>query len=120
MLKGTAARVLFGDPALVVAKAFATEPFDVSVVESGAEELKITAVLANTRLMSTYTDAYYADLAANKQQFNDRALVVADLPAGWKSVSDVEVLEVSSDNRDLLSAELVRRFTECHRPRDCP
>jgi hypothetical protein len=101
MLKGTAARVLFGDPALVVTEAFTPEPFDVSVVTSGEDALQITAVLANTELLSTYTDTYHADLAANKQQFNDRALVVAQLPAGWDRVGEVRVVEVEAGGKPL-------------------
>jgi hypothetical protein len=101
MLKGTAARVLFGDPALVVTEAFTAEPFDVSLVESGDDRLQITAVLANTKLLSTYTDTYHADLAANKQQFNDRALVVAQLPAGWDRVDEVRVVEVEAGGEPL-------------------
>lgn len=101
MLKGTAARVLFGDPALVVTEAFAAEPFDVSLVESGDDLLQITAALANMDLLSTYTDTYHADLAANKQQFNDRALIIAELPAGWDRVGEVQVVAVEAGGKAL-------------------
>ena len=77
------------------------EPFDVSVVESGEDALEITAALANMDLLSTYTDTYHADLAANKQQFNDRALVIARLPAGWQRVGEVRVVEVEAGGKPL-------------------
>ncbi|MBI1901365.1 MAG: hypothetical protein HYS13_09680 [Planctomycetia bacterium] len=100
MLKGTAARVLFGDPALVPCEAFTKPPFDVTVREE-AGALKIAAALANPKLLSTYADTYHDDLAYTKLGFNDRALIVADLPAGWDKVSAVNVVHVTASGAEL-------------------
>jgi len=101
MLKGTAARVLFGDPALIVTDAFTKPPFDTSTEVIDSNKLRITAVLTNTELKSEYTDTYHADLASNKQLFNDRALIIVELPAGWDEVESVEVSSVKASGRDL-------------------
>src|SRR5262249_19638133 len=100
MLKGTASRVLFGDPALVVTDAFTDPPFRVSVEEEG-DALRVTATLTNLLLKSAYTDTYHADLAQNPDQFNDRALISAALPAGWTGVSKVEVVDVAAAGQAL-------------------
>jgi len=55
MLKGTASRVLFGDPSLIVADAFTGPPFRVTMVERGRDALGVTATLANPALKSTFT-----------------------------------------------------------------
>ena len=101
MLKGTAARVLFGDPALIVSDAFTKPPFKISSAVAGSDQLEITAILANTELKSEYTDTYHADLASNKQLFNDRALVRVDLPAGWEEVESVNVTSVRAGGQEL-------------------
>jgi hypothetical protein len=95
MLKGTASRVLFGDPALVVLDAFSSAPFSIAQKEKDGA-LHVTATLANPSLKSSYTDTYHADLARDKNLFNDRALIVADLPQGWNNVSGVEVVCVKA------------------------
>jgi len=61
--------------------------------------LFIQATLVNTQLKSTYTDTYHANLSANPNQFNDRALIAAPLPANWKSVGNVEVAGVQAGRR---------------------
>jgi len=94
MLKGTAARILFGDPALIVSEPFTKPPFDVSLAVIDSDQLIITATLTNTKLKSEYTDTYHADLASNKQLFNDRALIIVDLPDGWEDVERVNVMSV--------------------------
>jgi hypothetical protein len=92
MLKGTAARVLFGDPALVLGDAFAPAPFKTTVEDKG-DELHVTATVANPGLKSTFTDSYHNDL--NPQApFNDRALLVIDLPSDWPAVGRVDVVGV--------------------------
>ena len=99
MLKGTAARVLLGDPALVVCDAFALPPFTTTVAEE-AGALRVTAVLANLAHKSTFTDTYHNDL--NPQApFNDRALVQVDVPPAWKSVGKVEVVDVRARGQSL-------------------
>jgi hypothetical protein len=100
MLKGTASRVLFGDPALVVGEAFTDPAFRITVAPE-ASALRITAVLSNPVLKSTYTDTYHADLAENKNLFNDRALLAVRLPEGWDKVSRLEVLDVKAGGRSL-------------------
>lgn len=89
MLKGTAARILLGDPALIVCEAFVPKPFSLITVEDG-KSLRITATVTNADLKSTFTDTYHNDL--NPQApFNDRVSVVVELPAGWDSIGSVEV-----------------------------
>jgi hypothetical protein len=99
MLKGTASRVLFGDPALVPCEGFASPPFTiVSTLREGM--LSVTATVASIALKSTFTDTYYNDL--NPQApFNDRALVIVDLPAKWTGVNGVEVGSVRSAGEDI-------------------
>lgn len=93
MLNGTAARVLFGDPALVPCDSFAAEPFTTVVKENG-DELRVTATVANPALKSTFTDTYFNDLNS-RAPFNDRALVVIDLPSTWGASTTVEVAAVT-------------------------
>src|SRR5262249_36506093 len=100
MLKGTASRVLFGDPALVITSAFAQKPFDI-IAREQEHAVRITAGLANPTLNSTYHDPYHADLASNPQLFNDRALISVRLPTDWESVRRVDVRSVSVRGRSL-------------------
>jgi len=95
MLKGTAARVLFGDPAMIVADAFTAPPFEIIQKEDGGS-LRITAKLANPALKNTLTDTYNQEMSRVNNLFNDRALIVADLPAGWTGVGKVEVVAVKA------------------------
>lgn len=101
MLKGTAARILLGDPALIVCDGFVPPPFSVAVQASAGEQtLRVTATVANPDLKSTFTDTYANDL--NPQApFNDRALLILDLPAGWDTVSSVEVAGVQARGRTI-------------------
>ena len=101
MLKGTASRVLFGDPAMIISDAFTKPPFKNSAVVIGANQLQITAVLTNTKLKSEYTDTYHADLASNKRLFNDRALITVELPESWNGVKAVEVSSVQAGGQEL-------------------
>tara|TARA_R110000868_G_scaffold411563_1_gene705341 strand:- start:43904 stop:45454 length:1551 start_codon:yes stop_codon:yes gene_type:complete len=101
MLKGTAARILFGDPALIVSEAFTKPPFEITTTRSSADQLQISAVLSNLQLKSEFTDTYHADLASNKQLFNDRALIVVDLPEDWQNIGSVEVTEIRAAGQDI-------------------
>lgn len=98
MLKGTASRVLFGDPALIVGDAFAPPPFNVTAAEEPGG-LRATATVSNAALKSTFTDTYHGDLNP-KVPFNDRAWVRVDLPAGWKAGS-VEAVGVQSGGKPI-------------------
>jgi hypothetical protein len=99
MLKGTAARILLGDPALIVCDACVAPPLSVHNIAAG-KTLRVTATVSNPDLKSTFTDTYANDL--NPQApFNDRALVVVDLPAGWDTVSAVEVASVQAQGRPI-------------------
>jgi hypothetical protein len=101
MLKGTAARVLFGDPALIVTDAFTKPPFDISKTAIDGDQFTITAELVNTELKSEFTDTYHADLASDKQLFNDRAQIRIDLPDGWEEVGSCRVTSVQAGGQDL-------------------
>jgi hypothetical protein len=100
MLRGTAARVLFGDPALIVTDAFTDPPFDITAEQRDDEALTVTASLRNAALKSTFTDTYYSDMSAT-DQFNDRALIAFELPEGWETVGSVEVVRVEADGKQL-------------------
>ena len=104
MLHGTAARVLFGDPALIAGEKFTEPPFviEIEATSDGESELQATATLNNPRLMSTFTDTYYADLAANKQMFNDNAHFAVNLPSDWEGVRDVQIKEATADGKPLV------------------
>jgi hypothetical protein len=99
MLHGTASRVLFGDPALVLVDGFARAPFSVAVKEE-AGVLRVTAILDNPGLKSWLTDTYHNDLNP-KAPFNDRAVFAVDLPEGWPAVGKVEVLAVRAGSKAL-------------------
>lgn len=98
MRKGTASRILFGDPALKVLDPLTPPPFSVEVVRKDEETLSVTAVVTNPHLRATYTDTYHADLSETNQ-FNDRAWIVLPLPEGWKEVSEVSVDRVESEGK---------------------
>lgn len=99
MLKGTAARVLFGDPALMICDSCTPAPFT-TVVKEEEGVLRATSTLANADLKSTFTDTYYNDLNT-KAPFNDRALLVIDLPKGWEKVNKVEIASVRANGSPL-------------------
>ncbi len=100
MLKGTAARVLFGDPALVPMRSFTGEPFEITSKADGSG-LRVTAILKNTALKSTYTDTYHADLASDPNLFNDRALITCELPEDLADLVEVKVLRVEAGGKEL-------------------
>jgi hypothetical protein len=94
MRKGTASRVLFGDPALIPFAAFAKPVLESTCAAEGAA-LRISAKVANPELVNLLTDTYHADLSADPTLFNARALVTVRLPDGWERVSSVELTRVA-------------------------
>ncbi|MBM4017664.1 MAG: hypothetical protein FJ288_04940 [Planctomycetes bacterium] len=101
MRNGTAARVLFGDPALIVTDAMTAPPFQVALTPAGEREWKVVATLKNPELRSTFTDTYRADLASDPTLFNDRALISCDLPEGCDGVKEVRVVRVLTQGATL-------------------
>lgn len=101
MIKGTASRILFGDPSLIVMNAFTKPPFNITVEQLDEKTIKITAILENDKLKSTFTDTYYSDLSGEHKMFNERAFIVCELPENWDKVSKVEVIKVQSRNEEL-------------------
>jgi len=99
MLKGTASRVLYGDPSLRVMQPFAEPPFDVTCTAQG-RALRVTATIRNLKLKSTFTETYYSEMSQTKQ-FNDRALIICKLPDGWTAVSGIAQLSVTSGGQTL-------------------
>jgi len=107
MLRGTTARVLFGDPALTVGRAFAAAALDVSAAPSADGSLIVTARLGNDMLRSSFTDTYHSDLAAVKNGFNDRALISFELPVDFGLVTAVEALDATAAGGKKLRHRLV-------------
>ena len=103
MLTGTASRVLFGDPALLVMEAITDAPFSVEVAPALEDNLQVKATLKNESLKSTFTDTYYSDLASDRRLFNEMARFVVDLPDGWNSVSRVRIRQVAVKGQELAS-----------------
>jgi hypothetical protein len=101
MLKGTASRVLFGDPALIVLDPCVAAPFEVTVKAEGDGALLIRAVLKNAELKATFTDTYHADLASDPTLFNDRALIECEVPEGWEGVRRAEVVRAEAGGKPL-------------------
>lgn len=99
MLKGTASRVLYGDPSLKVLEPFADPSFDVTCAAQG-QALQVTATIKNLKLKSTFTETYYSEMSQTKQ-FNDRALVTCKLPDNWRAVSGIAQLSVTSGGQAL-------------------
>ncbi len=93
MLKGTAARILFGDPTLAPMASFTRSPFAVTTTAGEAGSLKIVATLQNTALKATYTNTFENGLSGNSP-FNDRALLTIELPAGQTKVSEVKLAKI--------------------------
>lgn len=98
MLKGTASRVLFGDPAFRAANAFAEPPFEIASRTLPDGALAVEARVRNAALRSSFTQTYYSDLSATGQ-FNDRALVSCPLPDGAAAVRQVAAIEAEADGR---------------------
>jgi hypothetical protein len=109
MLKGTASRVLFGDPALVVCDAFVPEPFSVAVTPGDGVH-RVIATSSGGILTSSLTDTYHNDLSP-QAPFNDRALLAIDLPAGWPENSTLRVVAVKARGQSLAN-RLVGYATE--------
>lgn len=87
MLKGTASRLLYGDPSLKVIQPFADPPFDATCAAQDLS-LHVTATIKNLKLKSTFTETYFCEMSQTNQ-FNDRALVTCKLPDGWIAVSAI-------------------------------
>jgi hypothetical protein len=99
MLKGTAARILLGDPSMVICEAFASPPFSTSV-EADSAGLRITATMINPDLRCTFADTYHNDRNPEAPH-NDRALVVVDWPDAWNGVQTIEDVRVRAGGRTL-------------------
>ena len=100
MLKGTAARILYGDPALRLLDPFTEAPFTVTVRDQGQGRAAVEAILQNPVLKSTFTQTYFSDQSATGQ-FNDRALIACPLPGPATRVRRLEGLRVEAGGRDL-------------------
>jgi hypothetical protein len=103
MLKGTASRVLFGDPGLMLMPHFTAPAFEIKVRTENPDTLLVTAVLQNTDLKATFTDTYHADLSSDPNLFNDRALIICKLPPGWQTARTVEIVQVTARSKPLKS-----------------
>ena len=92
MLKGTASRVLFGDPSLRLLKPLPVEkPLEVTI-DRKPEKLIIGAIMNNPEYKTIFTDTYHDYLAFRKNMFNDRVLFFLKLPSGFENPSSVRVL----------------------------
>lgn len=99
MLKGTAARVLYGDPALIVTAPPVQPALEMTLKQEG-NALSVRAEVANRKMLQSLTDTFHGDLA-HGTDFNDRALFAVDLPEGWTSIARVEIMSVKAGSNDL-------------------
>jgi hypothetical protein len=99
MLWGTASRVLFGDPALKIMNKFSDAPFDIQV-QAQVDAIKITAVVKNNTIKSTFTDTYFSDLSKTGQ-FNDRILISCPWPAPWVEVEKLHINRLTTLGKPL-------------------
>jgi hypothetical protein len=99
MLWGTASRILFGDPALRVMEKFCDPPF---VVRQQAlpGAMLITAAVKNSGLKSTFSDAYFSDLALSGT-FNDRILISCPWPVAWRDIETPRIVRMNAQGRSL-------------------
>lgn len=100
MLSGTAARVLFGDPSMIVTDAIVGPPFDTRLEET-PRSLKVVATLSDPELKCSLTDTYYSDLSRIPNMYNDRALVEIPVPKNWEGECNVEVVDVKAHGKPL-------------------
>ena len=100
MLKGTAARVLFGDPALKIMSSFSPPPFTIRQEMTGEGRMTVVASTAAPALKASYADTFHADLSRTKQ-FNDRAWIVVDLPDDWPGPGRLEIQSVSAGGQEI-------------------
>ncbi len=92
MLKGTASRVLFGDPSLKIMNPLPLEkPLELTL-EKQPDKLIIGAIMNNPLYKAIFTDTFHDYLAFQKNMFNDRALFSIQLPSGFEDPSSVKVL----------------------------
>ncbi|MFH1368068.1 MAG: hypothetical protein ABII64_02950 [Elusimicrobiota bacterium] len=98
MMRGTASRVLFGDPALIVTDPITEPPFIIEFNNKTKSRIMLKAILKNARLMSSYTDTFYSDMSDTKQ-FNDRALIDFVLPIEWDSIGSLKVIDVTAGDK---------------------
>lgn len=92
MLKGTASRVLLGDPSLRIMKPLPLEkPLELTV-ENKPDKLIIGVIMNNPQYKAIFTDTFHDYLAFQKNMFNDRALFSIQLPSGFEDPSSVQVL----------------------------
>jgi hypothetical protein len=101
MLRGTASRVLFGDPALAAGGKFAEPALRAGPITDEGGEARVTVTVANPLMRSSLTDTFHSDLSADGRLFNDRALVVLDLPADRAAPEAVEVLSAGVEGRPI-------------------
>lgn len=92
MLKGTASRVLYGDPSLRIIKPLPVEKPLTLTKDFESEKLIIGAIMNNPQYKAIFTDTFHDYLAFRKKMFNDRALFCVQLPSGFENPSSVKVL----------------------------
>ncbi len=111
MLRGTAARVLFGDPSLVVGEVLASSALVLTLSDADGAAVA-TAEVANPSLIATLTDTFRSDLSAQEGMFNDRALFQVPLSKGFspKSVAVFAVDVGATPQRHALVAHVEEEF----------
>jgi len=99
MLKGTASRVLFGDPALKIMEPVTDPPLEVSLSPEEGRVI-LTAKVKNPALKTTFSDTYYSDLSQTGQ-FNDRLLISCEWPEDRQDVGSLAVEHVTTRGQSL-------------------
>ena len=111
MLKGTAARVLFGVPALIVLSSFSPPPFTITREMSGDGRMTVVASTAAPELKASYADTFHADLSRTGQ-FNDRAWIVVDLPDDWQGPGHLKIQSVRAGGQEIAHRLIGQAFEQ--------
>ena len=99
MLKGTASRILFGDPSMKIMSAIdAPAPLDISMENRGSV-LVVGAIMNNPEYKSLFTDTYHDYIAFQQNMFNDRVVISVELPEGFETPETVKVLGAANGSK---------------------
>lgn len=100
MLRGTAARVLFGDPTVCPLRAFTRPPIKVNISTLADSGLRVELSPENLLLKASFANTFAAELA-NGNPFNDRAHAKVPLPENLPEISEVLLEKISAGGKEM-------------------